>query len=130
MGALQELGISERRACELVTIGRSTFRYQSQEPEDGELRARIKELAERNRRYGYRRIHVLLQREKLEANHKKVYRIYREEGLAIRKRRRKKLLVQRNPAVIAEYPNQVWCMDFIFDTTEVGRHLKLFIVLD
>lgn len=124
-------GISERKACDLVSLQRSTYRYRrSQDNGDGVLRERIKELAEGNRRYGYRRIQVLLEREGFHLNHKKIYRIYREEGLTIRQRRRKKLLVQRTPLADSERPNQIWGLDFIFDSTEIGRNLKTLVVID
>jgi len=63
-------------------------------------------------------------------NNKKVYRIYREENRMLRRRRRKKLIVQRNPVTVAEKPNDIWAMDFVFDTTETGGNLKHFVVLD
>ena len=130
VGALKTHGVSERRACELASLHRSTCRYEAKKPNDLRIRARIKELAERHKRFGYRRIHVLLRRDHIEANHKKVYRIYREERLMLRSRRRKKLIVQRNRASAAMRPNQIWGLDFVFDTTESGRSLKCLVVLD
>ena len=82
---LSETAISERKACSLVGLSRATMRYQSQRsPEERELTERIKAIAFERRRFGYRRVHQLLRREGAEVNHKKVYRLYREAGLAVR----------------------------------------------
>jgi putative transposase len=84
-----ERGLGVTRACGLVGISRSLYRYRSRLPPALELRNRIAELAAQKRRYGYRRIQVLLRREGWSVNHKKTYRLYREQGLAVRKRKRK-----------------------------------------
>ena len=82
-------------------------------------------------RFGYRRIHVLLRREGWSINHKKVYRIYREEDLAVRTKPRKKLAARpRVPLERAEAPNQQWSMDFVVDRTEDGRHFRILTVID
>lgn len=130
MKALQRHGISQRRSCVLSSIHRSTARYHHLQEDDAVLRAKIKDLAETHKRFGYRRIQVLLARERYLVNHKKIYRLYQEEGLQIRRRRRKKLIVQRNPAERAQELNDVWGMDFIFDATETGVSLKILVVLD
>ena len=98
---LSETAISERKACSLVGLSRATMRYQSQRsPEERELTERIKAIAFERRRFGYRRVHQLLRREGAEVNHKKVYRLYREAGLAVRKRKRRKgVMVERQPLV-------------------------------
>jgi len=105
--ALKERGISDRRSCELISVHRSTHRYQKKRNDDGHIRSRIMALAERHRRYGYRRIQVPLRRDAMAVDHKKVYRIYREENLMLRRRRRKKLIDQRNPVAVAEKPNDI-----------------------
>jgi len=84
-----ETKISERRACILVGIDRLTFRYQPQIRNDAALRERMRELAKRWKRFGYRRLGVMLEREAIVANHKKLYRIYTEEGLKVRSKRKK-----------------------------------------
>jgi putative transposase len=80
-------GQSERRTCRLTRLDRSTFQYRKRYAGDERLRARLRDLAGERRRFGYRRLGILLAREGLNANHKKLYRIYREEGLAVRRRR-------------------------------------------
>ena len=95
------------------------------------MRLRIKELAAKRVRFGYRRIHVLLRREGWQVNHKKVYRIYREEDLAVRTKPRKKLANRpRVPLERASEPNEQWSMDFVMDRTEEGRHFRVLTVVD
>ena len=92
VGAASGYGLSERRACRLVGIGRSTLRYWSRaRADDGAMRQRLRELAAVRPRFGYRRLHVLLRREGVIINHKRVERLYREEGLAVRRRSRKRV---------------------------------------
>lgn len=92
MGFLTEdMGLSERRACRIVGLSRSVARYCPKSSEDEALRGRLKELAAENRRYGYKRLHALLQREGLVVNHKRTYRLYREEALQVRTKKRRKL---------------------------------------
>ena len=86
-------GLSERRACKLADLDRSTFQYRKRACPDGALRKRLRELAHERRRFGYRRLGILLEREGFEVNHKKLFRIYREEGLAVRRRRCRKRAV-------------------------------------
>ena len=94
-------GLSERRACRLTRLDRSTFQYRKRDAGDERLRARLRDLAGERRRFGYRRLGILLAREGLNANHKKLYRIYREEGLAVRRRRgRKRATGTRRPMVL------------------------------
>jgi len=91
--------VSERRACQLVGLSRSTLRYESRRSEeDMQLSTHIVELAQERRRFGYRRIHALLRREGIEINHKRVYRLYREANLAVKRRKRRKgVAVPREP---------------------------------
>jgi putative transposase len=102
----EKLTISERRACRLVGLSRATLRrVVVEEPATTSLRARIIDLAHARRRFGYRRIHDLLRREGVKANHKRVYRLYREAALSVRKRRRRKLvMLDRQAAARAERP--------------------------
>lgn len=95
------------------------------------IRSRLKELAQKRRKFGYRRLHVLLRREGFKLNHKRTQRIYREENLSLRKKKRKKFASElRIPVPTPRYPNHVWSMDFIYDSLSSGRQLKTMPVLD
>lgn len=129
--AREAADLSERKACRFFGIARSTVQYRSVRPEDRELRARLKALAEERRRWGYRMLHVLLEREGHELNHKRLYRLYREEGLQVRRRRRRKRAVR--PRRVMETPgaaNERWSMDFVHDQLASGRRLRCFTVVD
>ena len=103
--AMNEKSYSQRRACALAGIDPRVYRRRSKRPADMELRARMKELAAERRRFGYRRLHILLKREGWEVNWKKLYRIYREEGLTVRKRGgRKRAVGTRAPMAIPQGP--------------------------
>jgi putative transposase len=124
---------SQRCACRLVNISRSVAQYKSKRPqEEKELLERIKELAHQHRRYGYRRIMILLKQEGKRVNHKRIYRLWRVEGLSLRKRRFKKKKVARIKGEMkrAEYPNHVWTYDFIDDVTERGSQIRILNVID
>lgn len=125
-------GIFERQACELVGIYRSTYRYQSKLAEQDEaLSCRIIELAQQRRRFGYRRIYVLLRREWREVNHKKVYRLYTESQLAVKRRKRRKgLVVARKPLILPTRRNEVLSMDYVMDALAGGRRIKLLCIVD
>jgi len=127
-----ETSVSERRACQLVGLSRSTLRYVPQiSPDDGLLQGRIIELAQERRRFGYRRIHALLRREGFQINHKRTYRLYREASLAVRKRKRRKgVAVPREPLTLPTERNIVWSMDFVFDALSNGRRLKVLTTVD
>lgn len=127
-----DYGVSERRACRLVGIGRSTLRYRSRpRPEEASLRRRLHELAAERPRFGYRRLHVLLRREGVIINHKRVERLYREEGLAVRRRNRKRVARDgRGRAAAPARPNQQWGVDFVSDALAWGRRIRLFTVVD
>ena len=128
----EEVRISERRACGLITIARTTLRRVVEEPaENVTLTARIVDLAHARRRFGYRRIHDLLRREGVQANHKRVYRLYSEAGLSVRKRRRRKLvMLDRQILQQSAGPNETWSMDFVMDTLANGRRIKCLTVVD
>jgi putative transposase len=124
-------GLSERRACGLVGIKRSSCRYAGRRPEWGGLRGRLRELAQERRRFGYRRLTVLLRREGWTVNHKRVYRLYREEGLAVRRRKRKRIgAVERQALAIPVRPNERWSMDFITDALSEGRKFRSLNIVD
>lgn len=126
------MGFSEVRACRLVGIGRSTYRYQAKvSAENAELQSRLIELALVWRRFGYRRLHALLTREGWQVNHKRVYRLYRNAGLAVRRRKRKRVLTDRGkPQAVLAVPNQRWSMDFVSDSTVSGQRFRVLVVLD
>src|SRR5690606_1916530 len=106
-------------------------RYRATRPEDAEFRARLRTLAAERRRFGYRRLGVLLAREGMAMNHKKLLRLYREEQLAVRRRSgRKRALGTRAPMVVPEGPNQCWSMDFVSDALSDGRRFRILTVVD
>lgn len=125
-----EAGLSVRRSCRLVGLERKTFRYRSRRPRREDLRVRLRVLAEERVRWGYRRLHVLLRREGIQANHKAVYRLYREEGLAVRRRKRKRVAVPRRPMVLPQRLNERWSMDYVSDVIRGGRRIRIFNVVD
>lgn len=109
-------GLSQRHACRLLGVGRSSARYQSTKTADHALRDRLQVLANERPRFGYRRLHLLLRREFGGVNHKRVYRLYKEAELAVRRRRRKRVATGRQPLPLVDRPGQVWTMDFVRDT--------------
>ncbi|WP_209835617.1 IS3 family transposase [Ruegeria sp. HKCCE3926] len=123
--------LSERRACELADLHRSVFQYQKQDEDDAALRKRLRELANERRRFGYRRLGILLAREGFEVNHKKLFRLYREEGLAVRRRRsRKRALGTRRPILVPDRANQRWSLEFVSDAFEDGRRFRVLCIMD
>ena len=123
--------MSERHACRVLSLGRSSVRYRSQKADDGVLRERLLQLAGERRRFGYRRLQVLLRREGVAVNHKRVYRLYREEGLVVRRRGRKRVAREaRLPAVAPQGPNQRWSLDFVSDSLAWGRKIRLLCIID
>ena len=128
---LQGLGLSERQALRLVGMSASTLRYEPRDDGNAALRARLRELAGQHRRHGYRMLHSRLRIDGWAINVKRTYRVYREEGLMVRKRRRKKLPVpERQPLVRPLQPDEVWSMDFVFDELATGRRVKTLTVVD
>jgi putative transposase len=124
--------VSERRACALAMCSRSLYRYESRRDPRTELRARIREIAQVRVRYGYRRVHVLLGREGWKANHKLVYRLYREEGLSLRRKRPKRHVsaVHREARAVPAAPNEAWSMDFVADQLVHGARFRALTVVD
>jgi putative transposase len=127
---LKQMLISERRACSLLMLHRSTFRYASLRKPPMELIERIKAIADRWKRWGYRQIHDRLRLEGIKVNHKRTYRLYREEGLMVRRKCRKKLIVARKPLPPATEPNQRWSLDLMQDTTEDNRKIRILNIID
>lgn len=124
-------GISQRGACVLVKLHRSTCRYAKRRKDPEELVARLRELASERPRFGYRRLHLLLQREGRRVNRKLVYRLYKREGLQVRRRPRRKLRANRPmPLLALVRPNQRWAMDFVHDWLGDGRKLRTLNVVD
>ena len=129
--AISEKGYSQRRACKLVGIEPKTCRYTSRRPDDGAVRARLRALASERRRFGYRRLHILLARDGVKLNHKRLFRIYREERLGVRKRGgRKRALGTRSPMAPPEAANQRWSLDFVSDALSSGRRFRVLAVVD
>ena len=123
--------VSERRACRLAGVARSSYRYRSVAADQTPLRLRLRDLAATRVRYGYRRLHVLLRREGWQINHKRVYRLYREEGLAIRVKRRKKLAsASRVPPPPATRPLERWSLDFLSDSLVDGRRFRILTIVE
>ena len=128
---VNELTISERHACMLVGANRTQVRYRSQKAPDEELRKKIKQLAMQHRRFGYRRIYMLLRRAGQKINHKRVYRHYKEMGLKVLKRGgRKRAIGDRKVVRLITKANQCWALDFVHDSLACGRKLRLLTVID
>ncbi|MCC0033207.1 MAG: IS3 family transposase [Brucellaceae bacterium] len=124
-------GVSQRRACEVLKIDRSSVRYRSIRPDDVDLRDAMKKIAGERRRFGYRRIHLMLERQGINMNQKKLRRLYREEKLQVRKRGgRKRALGTRRPMVLPGRTNERWSLDFVADAFTNGRRFRVLAVVD
>jgi putative transposase len=124
-------GMSERRACRTIGADRMTVRYRLRRPDDLRLRERMVAIARERRRFGYRRLHVMLKREGFHVNHKRIFRIYREEGLTVKKRGgRKRALGTRTPMPGACAPNDRWSLDFVADQFVCGRRFRILGIYD
>ena len=127
----QSQGLSERRALKLACMSASVLRYQPIDDGNAELRERIIALAHRHRRHGYRMIHLRLRQEGVLVNLKRVRRLYRQENLMVKNRKRKKVaLADRQPLLRPSRANQVWSVDFVFDRLADGRTLKCLTLVD
>lgn len=123
--------LSQRRSCRLVGLERNTCRYQSKPEDTKALEAKIQAIAFERRRFGYRRIHMMLKRSGMTINHKKVWRIYRELGLKVKKRSgRKRALSVRVKREKAMKPNERWSLDFVSDALMNGRKIRLLTIID
>ena len=125
------LDVSERRACRVIAADRTTVRYRSRRADDGGLREKLRVLAQERRRFGYRRLHILLRRNGVLINRKKTQRLYREEGLTVRRRKGRKRAVGARmlPPVLA-LPNQRWSLDFVHDQLVTGRRFRVLNIVD
>ena len=124
-----EYAFSQRRACGLVTVAVSSYRYQTRRS-DEPLRTRLVELAREKPRFGYRRLHVLLRRSGEPVNHKRVHRVYREAGLSIRRKKRKHCVRVGQPLRAWTAANQEWALDFVHDAVDCGRAIRVLSVVD
>jgi transposase InsO family protein len=125
------LEMSERRACTLIAADRTMIRYRSRRPPETELRARLRELANQRRRFGYRRLFILLRREGEPSGVNRIYRLYREEGLTVRKRRaRRRAVGTRTPILVEARVNARWSLDFVHDQFALGRRFRILNIVD
>jgi putative transposase len=123
--------MSERRACRVLGVDRTSVRYRATRPDDGPLRDRLKTLVQERRRFGYRRLHVMLRREGHVVNRKRVQRLYREEKLTVRRRGgRKRAMGTRRPLDEPRVANQRWSLDFVSDRMTDGRRFRILTVID
>ncbi len=137
------LDVSERRACAMIAVDRSSIRYRGSRPDDADLRARLRELADQRRRFGYRRLHVLLRQEGHTVNCKKTQWLYREEGLTVRRRKSRRRIAVASPSSLGPMarrwqppiplptgPNSRWSLDFVHDQLANGRRFRVLNVID
>jgi putative transposase len=129
--AIEQKGYSQRGACRLAGLQAKTYRYRSRRADDSTIRERLRELAAQRRRFGYRRLHILLAREGIRLNHKRLFRIYREERLTVRRRGgRKRALGTRAPLVLPKRANDRWSLDFASDALSDSRRFRILAVVD
>ena len=125
------MGLSERRACQIVGIDRKTVRYAPKRSPDTELRQRLRDLANARRRFGYRRLFVLLRLQGERSGKNRIYRLYREEGLTVRKRQaRRRAVGTRAPILVEPRPNARWSLDFVHDQFACGRRFRILNIVD
>jgi putative transposase len=125
------LGLSERRACTVVGADRTMVRYHPRRPDDAALRGRLRELANVRRRFGYRRLFVLLRREGEASGRNRIYRLYREEELSVRRRRaRRRAVGTRAPILVEAAVNARWSLDFVHDQLACGRRFRILNIVD
>ena len=125
-----EFRYSEREACKLMEVDRSSYRYQPRPDHNAELRLQLIALARQKPRYGYRRLGALLERRGCRASPQRVYRVYRAEHLAVRRLKRKRLVRPAPEGVLLSRPNQEWAIDFVADGLATGRGLRMLTVVD
>src|SRR5271167_663234 len=125
------LGMSERRACTIVAADRKMIRYRSHRPPDAELRMRLRDLANQRRRFGYRRLFILLRDQGEPSGVNRIYRLYREEGLMVRKRKaRRRAVGTRTPILVEAKVNARWSLDFVHDQFALGRRFRILNIVD
>jgi putative transposase len=123
--------VSQRRACSAIGVDRTSVRYRSRRSDDGIIRVRLRELAATRRRFGYRRLLLMIRGEGLKINHKKLRRLYAEERLQVRRRGgRKRAMGTRAPMTLPQSPNQRWSLDFVSDTLADSRRFRMLAVVD
>jgi putative transposase len=122
--------LTERRACKLLEVDRTSYRYEPKPDRNAGLREKLIELAKQKPRYGYRRLHALLERRDWVVNHKRLERLYREEHLAVRRLKRKRLLRPAAPMTKVQRADQEWSMDFVMDGLATGRAIRALTVVD
>jgi putative transposase len=130
MYLMETFAATERKACELAQIARTTFRYRQNEEKDLPLKRKLTDLAQRKPRYGYRRLGILLRRDGEAVNHKRVFRVYQAAGLCVKRRQRKRLVRAGLPQLISSAPNQQWAIDFVHDRLANGRTIRVLTVVD
>ncbi|CAN7259966.1 IS3 family transposase [Pararhizobium sp. LjRoot235] len=125
------MGLSERRACQIISADRKTIRYRSSRPPEIALRAKLRDLANERRRFGYRRLFILLRRDGELSGVNRIYRLYREEGLSVRKRKaRRRAVGTRAPILVEAKVNARWSLDFVHDQFACGRRFRVLNVVD
>jgi len=127
---MERFAVSERRACELNDMDRSSYRYEPRQNRNTELRDQLIKLARQKLRFGYRRLGVLLERNGVAVNHKRLFRVYQEAGLGVRRREKKRLERGRAGMPLLSRPNQEWSLDFVSDALANGRAIRALTVLD
>ena len=127
---MEKFAVSERRACELNDLDRSSYRYEPRQDRDTELRDKLTELARQKPRFGYRRLGVLLEKKGAAVNHKRLFRVYQEAGLGVRRREKKRLERGVAGMPLLSRPNQEWSLDFVSDALANGRAIRALTVLD
>ncbi|MBY3116068.1 IS3 family transposase [Rhizobium bangladeshense] len=125
------MGLSERRACQIISADRKTIRYRSSRSPEVELRTKLRDLANERRRFGYRRLFVLLRRDGEPSGVNRIYRLYREEGLSVRKRKaRRRAVGTRAPILVEAKANARWSLDFVHDQFACGRRFRVLNIVD
>ncbi|WP_155773509.1 IS3 family transposase [Rhizobium leguminosarum] len=125
------MGLSERRACQIISADRKMIRYRSSRPPEVELRTKLRDLANERRRFGYRRLFVLLRRDREPSGVNRIYRLYREEGLSVRKRKaRRRAVGTRAPILVEAKANARWSLDFVHDQFACGRRFRVLNIVD
>jgi len=127
---METFSASQRRVCRVLELCLATFRYVARKVDGGVVRERLRALAEERPRFGYRRLLVMLQREGIEVNHKRVYRLYQLEGLKLRRRKRKRVSRTRLPPHVPSAPNERWSLDFTSDQLADGRRFRTLNIVD
>jgi putative transposase len=127
--ACEQLGVSERRACKLIELDRSSYRYEPRSDHNAALRQELVNLARQKPRYGYRRLHALVTKRGFKASAQRVYRLYRAEGLMVRRLKRKRLARMAVASHLVR-SNQEWALDFVSDSLATGRGIRVLTVVD